>query len=323
MQFFRYFAAALLCAMLLPGSAMSADKYPSRPITIVVPFSAGGASDLTARFVAKKLSQRIGVSVIVDNKAGASGTIGAQYVARSAPDGYTLMLVDTSFSQVTAIGMKMPYDPVKDFTPIRLIVTVPAVVCVNTKVPAHTLKDLLNLARQSPGRITYASGGVGSPLHMAAALLAIDSGTQMLHVPYKGAAPAITDTIGGQTQVVIPALAAVLPMLKAGKLRALAVTTLHRSAQLPDVPTVAEAGVPGYEATSWFGLTMPAGAPKQVVQRLRDELGAILAEPDAAAFFGKLGANVAVHQDVPFPVFVKQQIGKWTDVAHKANIHVK
>lgn len=321
MKIIRLAITALLFALSLQG--MAAAAYPDKPITIIVPFSAGGASDLTARFLAQKLGQRLGQTVIVENKAGASGTIGAGFVARSAPDGYTLMLVDTSFAQVTAIGTVMPYDPLKDFMPLRLIVTVPAVVSVNPKVPAHTLKELLDLARQAPGRVTYASGGVGSPLHMAAALLAIDSGTKMLHVPYKGAAPAIADTMSGQTQVVIPALAAVSPLLESGKLRALAVTSAHRSPLLPDVPTVAEAGVPGYEATSWFGLTMPAGAPEPVVKRLRDEVAAILAQPDAAVFFGKLGAEVTLTEQKPFPDFVKQEIGKWTDVAHKADIRAE
>lgn len=316
MKIIRIAITALLFA--LPG--ISAAAYPDKPITIIVPYSAGGASDLSARYVAQKLSERLGQPVIVENKAGASGTIGAAFVARSAADGYTLLLADTSFAQVPAIGTVTSYDPVKDFMPLRLIVTTPAVVSVNTKVPAHTLKELLDLARKSPGRITYASGGVGSPLHMAGALLTMESGTNMLHVPYKGAAPAIADTMSGQTQVVIPALAAVSAFLGSGKLRALAVTSAHRSPLLPNVPTVAEAGVPGYEATSWFGLVMPAGVPEPVAKRLRDEVSAVLAQPEAASFFGKQGAEVAVKEEEPFSDYIKQEIRKWTDVAHKADI---
>jgi tripartite-type tricarboxylate transporter receptor subunit TctC len=310
--------AAIACATALPATA--ADTWPSHPVTIIVPFSAGGASDLSARYMAQKLGERLGQTVVVENKAGASGTIGAAYVARSAPDGYTLLMVDTSFAQVTAIGTKMPYDPIKDFTPVSLVVTVPAVVCVYPEVPAKNLQELLDLAHRTPNSITYASGGVGSPLHMAGALLAIQSKTKMLHVPYKGAAPAITDTMGGQTQMVIPALAAVTPFLSSGKLRALAVTSSHRSALLPDVPTVSEAGVPGYEATSWFGLSMPAKAPPAVVTRLRTEVAAVLADPAAAAYFGKLGAEVATDPTVPFPDFVAKEIDKWTKVAQEAGI---
>jgi tripartite-type tricarboxylate transporter receptor subunit TctC len=262
----------------------------------------------------------MGQPVIVENRTGAAGVIGGSYVARSAPDGYTLMLSDTSFSMVAGIGTSTPYDPLKDFTHLRLIVTTPAVVVVNPKSPAHTLKELLDMARANPGKITYGSGGVGSPLHLAAALLADQSGTQMLHVPYKGAAPAVMDTLSGQVQMSIPALPAALAYLQSGQLRPLAVTSSHRAPLLPDVPTVSEAGVPGYEAISWFGLSMPANVPAPVVKKLRMELDAVLAQPETIAYFAKQGAEVDT-AGRSFPDFIKGEIAKWTALARKADIH--
>jgi len=315
---------ALAKALLVLSAAMTAwpvlaAGYPDHPLRIIVPFAPGGASDQTARYMAQKLTERLGQSVIVENRTGASGAIGAAYVARSAPDGYTMMLVDTSFSMVTAIGTKTPYDPLKDFTHLRLIVTTPAVVAVNPDSAMHTLKDLLDAARAHPGKVSYGSGGVGSPLHLAGALLAEKSGTTMLHVPYKGAAPAVMDTISGQVQLSIPALPAALPYLQSGQLRALAVTSAHRAPLLPQVPTVAEAGVAGYDAVSWFGLTMPANVPAPIQQKLRTELNAILAQADTQAFFARQGAEVDT-AGRPFPAFIAGEIGKWTDIAKKADI---
>jgi tripartite-type tricarboxylate transporter receptor subunit TctC len=316
----RTLAGMLLALCALSGASASAADYPDHPIHLIVPFAPGGASDQTARYVAQKLTDRMGQPVIVENRTGAAGVIGESYVARSAADGYTLMLIDTSFSMVVGIGTATPFDPLKDFTHLRLIVTTPAVVAVNPKVPAHTLKELLDIARASPGKVTYGSGGIGSPLHLAAALLADQSGTQMLHVPYKGAAPAVMDTIAGQVQLSIPALPAALPYLKSGQLRALAVTSSHRAALLPDVPTVSEAGVPGYEATSWFGLSLPANVPAPIVKKLRGELDAVLAQPETIAFFASQGADVDT-AGRPFPDFIKHEIAKWTELARKADIH--
>jgi len=320
MKLLRKLAVALAIAGVLPTAAAFA-AYPDHPINIVVPFAAGGAADQTARFMAQRLSSRLGQPVVVENHSGASGITGANYVARAKPDGYTLLLVDTSFSMVPAVRNSLPYDPVKGFTHLNLVITVPGVVAVNPNVPAKTLGELLQLAREKPGGIAYGSGGVGSPLHLAAARLATMAGVQMLHVPYQGAAPAITDTLSGQVQVVIPALAAAYPFLGSGKLRPLAVTSTHRAAQLPDVPTVAEAGVPGYDAISWFGLSMPAGAPPELATRLRREIDTVLAEPETVKFFSALGAETAPPSaSAPFPEWVDSELKKWRDVVRAAGI---
>jgi tripartite-type tricarboxylate transporter receptor subunit TctC len=306
-------------AVLFSG-AVAAQAYPSRPIRLVVPFPAGGTSDLTARIVAQKVSQTIGQPVVVDNRTGAAGTIGADFVAKSAPDGYTLLLCDTTFAIVPGITTRLPYDPLNDFTPVMLGIKVPGLVVVNPRLPVKTVMELLDYARRNPGKVAYGSGGVGTAVHLAGAFLGEVGKVDMIHVPYRGAGPAIADVVSGQLQMVIPSMPTVVPFVRGGQLRALAITSAKRSDQLPDVPTVAEAGLPNYDATSWFGFSAPAGTPPAIVDRLNREMNAALADPGVHQNLLAQGAEIVGGTPDEFASFIGSEMKKWAAVAKATKV---
>ncbi|HEY4375157.1 MAG TPA: tripartite tricarboxylate transporter substrate binding protein [Burkholderiales bacterium] len=310
---------AAACLGLAQAPAAQA-AYPDRPIHLIVPFAAGGTSDFTARVVAQKVSQTIGQSMVVENKGGAVGTIGADFVAKSTPDGYTIMLTDTTFAILPGIAGKLPYDPLKDFAPLTLGVKVPSLVCVNPGMPVKTLKELLEYARKNPGKVAYGSGGVGTAVHLAGAFLANMAGVEMIHVPYKGAGPAIQDVVAGQLQLVIPSMPTVVPLVKSGRLRALAITASKRSEQVPDVPTVAEAGLPNYDATSWFGFSAPAGTPRPIIDKLNHEMVAALNDPKVRETLTKQGADVSPMTPEQFSGFIVDEMKKWARVAKESHV---
>ena len=314
-------SVALVLVLFLIGTA-SAQTYPSRPIRLILPFAAGGMVDVPGRILAQKLSESLGQPLVVENRAGAGSTIGAEYVAKSKPDGYTLMITSTTHVISASLYKPLPYDPLRDFAPVMKLAEGPYVLVVHPALPAASVQELVALAKSRPGRIDYGSSGNGSSQHLVAALFSSMTGTQLNHVPYKGSDRAIQDLIGGQVSVGVLGTPGALPHLKSGRLRALAVSTSKRSAELPDVPTLQEAGVPGYEATIWLGLFAPAGTPREVLGTLHDKVSKVLATPDARASFAIAGLDVAVSAAGEFSAFVRAEHEKWGKVIREVGATV-
>src|SRR5512140_1202101 len=276
----------LLLALLAPTLGAQAQSYPSKPIRLVCPFPPGGAVDIASRAVAHELTQILGQPVTVDNRPGAGGNIGAEITAKSAPDGYTLLMTTSGIMGINpALYSKLPFDPIKDFAPISMLVSLNNVLVLHPSVPAKSVQEVIALAKAQPGKLTYASSGNGTSIHLSGELFKTMTGVDMLHIPYKGSAPAVTDLLGGQVNMMFDNIPSSLPHIKAGKLRALAVTGAKRSQLLPDLPTIAEAGVPGYESYVWFGVVAPAGTPSSIVQRLNAAIAKAAAAP---AFHSRL-----------------------------------
>jgi tripartite-type tricarboxylate transporter receptor subunit TctC len=305
-----------LGAAALLGTALSASaQYPVKPIHIVVPSAPGDGSDLTARLISDKLSAALGQPVIVENKLGAGGVVGTEYAARQPADGYTLIMANAgSHSINAALYSKLSYDPAKDFVAVALVGISPNMMVVNPSLPAKSVGEFIAYAKANPGKVNFASGGNGSSAHLSAELFKSMTGAPMNHVPYKGATPALTDLIGGQVQVMIGNMPPMLPHVKAGKLRALAVTTAHRYPGLPDVPTVAESGLAGYETVAWFGLFAPAGTPKDIVQRLNREVNAIVASSEIRDKLLGLGMEPMPGSPEDFTARQAADIAKWKKV---------
>jgi tripartite-type tricarboxylate transporter receptor subunit TctC len=300
-----------------------AQGYPAsgKPIKIVVPTAAGGGNDVMARIVAQKLSARMnGHSVIVDNIPGANGTIGANNVARAKPDGYTILFGYIATHGINPALSKLPYDAVKDFAPITLVAEAPGVLVVHPSVPAKNVKELIALAKAKPGELSYASAGNGTAPHISGELFKMMTGTDLVHVPYKGSAPATTDTLAGHTQVMFPSVVAASSYITAGKLRGLAVTGKKRTQLFPDLPTVDESGVPGFEITQWYGFFVPAKTPKEIVDKLHSEIVAVMKEPETAKKFAEHGADVVTNTPEEFGKFVQAEIAKWSKVIKTAKI---
>jgi len=302
-----------LGAVLLAAPALAED-YPSRPIRIIVPFSPGGAVDGPTRVVAQELGKRLGQQVVIDNRPGAGATIGAEAVAKSAPDGYTLLLASQTNAISATLYPKLSFNPIDDFAPISLIGREPGVVVVNPSLPAKTLQDLLELARARPGQIDYASSGNGSGQHLFAAQLFSMAGVKLTHVPYRGSSQATTDLIGGVVSVGVPGLAGMLPHIRSGKLRALAVTGVHRSAQLPEVPTVAESGLAGYSAYVWLGLLAPKGTPGPIIERLNRELVTALDAPEVKGYMANASIEALGSTPAEFGAFFRAERDVWARV---------
>lgn len=322
----RHRLSALLASMLfliLSGGA-HAQEWPTKSIRLIVPFPPGGGTDIISRFIGQKLSERLGQSVVIDNRPGAGGNIGTAMAAKAPADGYTLLMDPGSTITVNpSLYSNLQFDSVKDFAPVSLIAVNPYVVVVNPSVPANSIKELIALAKAKPGQLTFASSGAGQTTHMAGELFMLDTGVLLLHVPYKGGGPAIVDTMGGQTSMLFGNMGSVLPYIKAGKLRALAVTTSTRFAPLPDVPTVAESGVPGYDISEWLGLFAPAGTPNEIVDRLHKEVVAILKSPGVAEKLSAEGFEPVGSAPAEFAAFIREDIAKWAKVVKQANIRIE
>jgi tripartite-type tricarboxylate transporter receptor subunit TctC len=312
-------AAASLVALPL---AVQAQDYPTRPIRLVVPFPPGGPTDVLARIVASRLGERLGQPVVVDNKPGASGMIGADLVAKAAPDGYTL-LANASIHVINpSLYAKTSYDAIADFAPVSNLADVPLVLAVNPKLAARTVKELVALAKSSKPSLAFASAGNATSQHLAGEAFKIAAGIDMLHVPYKGSAPALTDLIGGQVQLMFDSLPSSMPHLKAGTIRPLAVTTAKRSSALPEVPTVAESGYPGFDISTWYGVWAPAATPPEVVQRLSREIAAIVRLPDVRTQFAGLGAEPVGNTPEEFAAFAKAEQAKWAGIVKRSGAKV-
>jgi tripartite-type tricarboxylate transporter receptor subunit TctC len=310
---FRIMLATL--ALLLAPQAF-AQPYPSKPVRVVVPFPPGGAVDFYARVVQAPLSEAFGQTVVIDNRAGASGMVGADHVAKSPPDGYTLLLGNiASLAINVGIYAKMPYDPAKDFTPIMHTIDVNYVLVVHPSVPAKTVMELIAYAKANPGKLAYGSAGSGSLPHLATELFKASTGTDLVHVPYKGGGPMVTDLLGGTVQVVIGDQANLMPHVKSGKLRALAVASPRRSANYPDLPTIAEAGVPGFQAVAWNGLVGPAGLPPDVVKRVHEAFAKAMALPDVREKLQGGGLDPVGDSPEEFGRFIPAEIAKWSKIA--------
>jgi tripartite-type tricarboxylate transporter receptor subunit TctC len=317
----RWAAACFAAAMA--ASAIAADAWPSKPVKIVVPSPPGDGSDITARVVADKLQAAFGQPFVVENKPGAGGVVAAEQVAHAAPDGYTLIMGNAGSHGINAaVYTKLTYDAVASFAPISLISYSPNVLVVNPASPIHSVKDLIDAARAAPGTIDFASGGQGSSAHMSMELFKYLTKTDLHHIPYKGATPALTDIIAGTVPLGFFNLPPAIGHIRSGKVRALAVTTAERWPGLPDVPTVAEAGVPGFETVAWFGLLAPAGTPRAVIDRLAAEIRAIVAMPDVRARIEATGAKEVGSTPEAFASRIKDDVAKWKQVAAAANVHI-
>ena len=319
----RLFAFLLSVAAIVSVAPVPAvAAYPDKPIRLVVPFPPGGAADVVGRVLAARLSTALGQPVVVDNRAGASGNIGAEAAAKSAPDGYTLLLgaiTSHSISQ-TLDKAVVRYNFEKDLAPIAIVGSVPFVFVVNPSVPANTLKELIALAKSKPGELTFASGGAGGPQRLAAEMFMRSAGIQMVHVPYKGSAPAMTDLVGGQVMTMIESVPSALPHVRAGKLRALAVATPQRISMMPDVPTASEAGLPGFEAGSTFGLLAPTGTPKDIVSKLNQETVKLLALPEVKEQLLNQGAYAAITTPEQAAARIHEEVEMWAKVIREAGI---
>jgi tripartite-type tricarboxylate transporter receptor subunit TctC len=315
----RFLIPIAVVALLFINQGAQAQAFPNKPIRLIAPFSPGGALDLIARGIGQKVSEGVRQPVIVENRAGASGAIGSEAVARSAPDGYTLLLGATTTHGINpALNPKLPYHPVKDFTPISLVATIPHVLVVNPSVPANSLQEFVLLARSRPG-MAFGSAGNGSPHHLAGEMLKMMARIDVVHVPYKGSGPAMTDVISGQLQFMSVELTAAEPHLKAGKLRALAIATAKRVPEV-DLPTFAELGYPEFEVTAWYAIFGPAGMPDELVSRLSAEIVKALATPDLRDRLQKVGATPVGSSTAELAAHVRAELARWTQVVKAAGI---
>ena len=309
--------------LALVAGAVVAQQWPSKPIKWVVPFAPGGTTDILARTIGEKLSVTLGQPIIVDNKPGAGGGVGADQVAKSPADGYTIMGGTISTHAINAsLYSNLPYDPVRDFAPITLIVRVPNMLVVNPELPAKDVRELIALLKASPGKYSFASSGNGTSQHLSGELFKTMTGVEMQHIPYRGSPPALADVVGGQVAMTFDNITTAWPLVKGGKLRALAVTTAKRSPIAPDVPTLAESGLPGYEIGSWQGVFAPAGVSTEIVKRLNTEIVRIINAPDVRQKLVDMGAEPAPNTPEEFAAMVKAEVAKWADVVRKSGAKV-
>ena len=310
-------------ALLLPllfASALHAQTWPAKPVRIIVPFAPGGPADVLARVIGQELSDTLGQPFVVENKVGAAGNIGVEQIAKAAPDGYTLGIVPVGNIAVNpSLFPALPYKA-SELAPVAMLATVENVLAVNAEVPAHSLKELLALAKQKPGTLSFASPGAGSQAHLAGELMALEADVKLIHVPYKGIGPAINDLVGGQVTMMFGAMSAVLPHIKSGKLRALGVASLKRSAAMPELPTIAEQGLPKFEAVSWYALMAPAGTPAAVVDRLNAESARSLAKPAIKEKFAAQGLEPGSGKPQDLAATIRTETARWSEVIKKQNI---
>jgi tripartite-type tricarboxylate transporter receptor subunit TctC len=317
---------AMICIALggaaAGASVLAADAWPSKPVRMIVPYVAGGNADIQARYIAERLSEALAMQFVVDNRGGANGMIGLELAARSPADGYTLLLVANTFAVSPSLFPKVPYDTVRDFQPITLIGETPELFIGNTTVAANNVKELVALAKSRPGQLNYGSSGNGSPSHLAGALLESVTGIKLVHVPYKGMAASNLAVIAGEIQLGFPSLTSVLPHVKAGKLKAFAITTKARSKLAPAIPTMDEAGVRGYEASIWNGILAPAGTPRAIVNRLHETIVQILKSPQAQERYANVGAEIRYNSPDEFRALIAAEMAKWRKVIRAAGIRV-
>jgi tripartite-type tricarboxylate transporter receptor subunit TctC len=319
-----------LSALLIAGSFSpmlhaqgDATNYPNRPVRWIVPFAPSGPTDLMSRAVAEKLSQRLGQPFVVDNRPGAGGNIGAEVVSKSAPDGYTLMIGHVGTHAINAtLYPKLAFDPVRDFTPITLIATLPLALVVNASLPVRNVKELIAYAKANPGKLNFASAGNGGPTHLTGELLKSSARIDIVHVPYKGNAAALTDLVAGRVQMMFSNMLTAMPHVRAGKLRALAVSSPKRSPQAPDLPTIAESGVPGFNSVPWYGALGPARLPKSIVTKLHDAIAAAIAQPDMRERFVAQGIDLQSSTPEEFGALIRSELVKWRTVVRQAGAKV-
>jgi tripartite-type tricarboxylate transporter receptor subunit TctC len=302
------------------AAGIGAQSYPTKPVRMVVGFPPGGATDLVARAIQPLMSAALGRQVVIDNRAGANGIISGELVAHAEPDGYTILFGHIGILVISPAIQKVPYDVFKDFAPIGQLVSLQNLIITHPTMPAKTLKDLIALAKAKPGQINYASSGIGSPGHLAAVLLESMAKITLTHIPYKGGGPAITDLLAGQVPVFFSVISTGVPHVQAGKARGLAVTGTRRATAIPDIPTVAEAGVPGYAATNWYGLLAPAKTPKPVIDRLNKEMVAALTAPDVAESLKSRGIDATPSSPAQFAAFIRAENSKWSQVIKQSGI---
>ena len=306
---------------LLLAAGVAAQQYPSKPIRLMVPFPPGGSTDIVARIVAQKLGSQLGQQLVIENRGGAGGTLGTAVVAKAPPDGYTLVVGTTSTHVVApSVYQKLEYDPVRDFAPVSLVAVTPYLLVVNPNVPAKSVKELVELMKAQPGKLNYASAGVGSTTHLAMEMLKGASNTYALHIPYNGNGPAGTAVIAGQVEILFGSLPAVLPHAKSGRVRALAVGTPKRSPSLPEVPTVHESGYPGFDASLWLAFFAPAGTPQPVVDRLHKEIVAVVSAPDTRETLDKAGAEPLTSTPAELAAMIRDGVGKYAKVVKAAGV---
>lgn len=315
--------AALFCMLLiaaLAGESLAQTSYPTRAVRMVVPSSAGGGTDIIARIITPKLSERLGQQVIVDNRPGAGTVIGGEVVAKSPPDGYTLLMGISTLATNPVIYKKMPYDAVRDFAPITQAIAAPNILVVHPSLPAKTVKELIALGRAHPGQLNFGSAGLGTNPHLSMELFLSMAKLKMVHIPYKGSAPAIIDILAGQIAVMAATILTGMPHVRSGRLRALGITGAKRSAAAPEIPTIAEAGVPGYEAIQWYGVLAPANTPKEIIAKLHGEIARILHLPEVKERFVSDGADPVGNTPEEFARYIRAETEKWARVARDAGI---
>lgn len=309
---------AALCAI----TGALAQTYPTKSIRFIIPFPPGGPRDVQARLIGPKLTEAWGQAVVIDNRAGANGIIGIELAAKSPADGHTLVMISAGFAAAPSLYATLPYDTLRDLAPVAPLTSGPGILIVNNALPVKSVKELIAYARARPGQLHYGSAGNGAPSHLAVALFGVMTETRFVHVPYKGMAPALNDVIGGQIQVSLPTIPGGLPHVLAGRVRALGVSGAKRSPAAPDVPAIAEAGVPGYEATNWYGIAAPAGTSRAIVTRLNQEIARILAMPDVRAKLLNMGMEPEAGTPDAFADYLKQEVGKWARVVKSSGIRL-
>lgn len=313
------YSALAVCFLLLAAGPACAQPYPAKSIRVVVGFQAGGGVDMSARAIGKYLTEAVGQAIVVDNKPGAAGNIAANLVAKSTADGYTLLMSNSTIA-IPSLFANLPFDVRKDFDPVSLVAIGPSVLTVQPSMAATNVTELINLAKAKPKQLIYGSGGVGNITHLEMELLQVMTGIQMIHVPYKGSAPSVIGLMGGEVNMIFSSVPAALAQIKSGRMKALAVTTLQRSSALPDVPTLNESGLPGYDAASWYGLFAPAGTPKKILAALSGEVVKIMGVPDVRERFASDGFEPAGQGPAEFAKFLREEIAKWARVVKMADI---
>jgi tripartite-type tricarboxylate transporter receptor subunit TctC len=316
----RYLLPTTLALLLAAAPLATAQTYPVKPVRLIVPFAPGGGTDIAARILADGLHREIGQAIIVDNRAGAGSTLGTDIASKASPDGYTLLLGNISMAFNPALFRKLPYDALRDFTPVSLVVDQPNLMVTHPSLPAKTLKEFITLARSQPGKLTYASAGIGSGTHLAMELLTMTLKLDLIHVPYKGTGPSLTALLGNEISAFLSTFASALPHVQSGRLRAMGVTSTRRAPALPDTPTIAEAGVPGYEYSTWYGLLVPAGTPRAVVDRLNTVTVELLKSQEMVKRFRDIGMQPIPSTSAEYTAYLKSETEKWAKVVRAAKI---